>query len=155
VGCRNAILRSCHLAIRPPFSKGPGVDKIRIDHLDHLVLTVADLAATEAFYQRVMGMTPVSFGEGREALHFGNQKINLHQAGREFEPKAKRATPGSADLCFIVETPLDDVIAHLKDEGVVIIHGPVAKTGATGPLRSVYIRDPDGNLIEFSNLVRR
>ena len=127
---------------------------ITINHLDHLVLTVADLDATKSFYRRIMGMTAASFGKGREALHFGNQKINLHQAGREFEPKAKRATPGSADLCFIVDTPLDDVIAHLKEEGVVIIHGPVAKTGATGPLCSVYIRDPDGNLIELSNSVR-
>jgi len=129
------------------------MDRIKLDRLDHLVLTVADLAVTKAFYERVLGMKPVAFGEGREALHFGNQKINLHQAGREFEPKAWRATPGSADLCFIVATPLDDVIAHLKDEGVVIIHGPVAKTGATGPLRSVYVRDPDGNLIELSNLL--
>jgi len=129
------------------------VNYITIHHLDHLVLTVADLEATKSFYRHIMGMTPVSFGDGREALHFGNQKINLHQAGHEFEPKAKRATPGSADLCFIVATPLDEVIAHLKAEGIVIIHGPVAKTGATGPLRSVYFRDPDGNLIELSNLV--
>jgi catechol 2,3-dioxygenase-like lactoylglutathione lyase family enzyme len=126
---------------------------ITVDHLDHLVLTVADIGATEAFYARVMGLKPAAFGPGRHALHFGNQKINLHQAGKEFEPKARRATAGSGDLCFIVTTPLDQVIAHLKREGVAIEAGPVDKTGAMGPLRSVYFRDPDGNLIELSNQV--
>ena len=124
---------------------------MQISHLDHLVLTVADLDATVDFYVRVLGMRPVSFGEGRKALAFGNQKINLHQAGREFEPKAERPTSGSADLCFIVATPLDDVIAHLEAQSVSIIEGPVNRTGATGPIRSVYLRDPDQNLIELSN----
>lgn len=128
---------------------------VEVRSLDHLVLTVADVAATEAFYARVMGMTPVAFAGGRRALAFGSQKINLHQAGREFEPKAKRPTPGSGDLCFIVETPLEQVVAHLAREGVAIVEGPVEKTGATGLLRSVYFRDPDGNLIELSNPIRR
>lgn len=124
---------------------------MQISHLDHLVLTVADLDATVDFYTRVLGMRPVRFGEGRKALAFGNQKINLHQTGREFEPKAERPTSGSADLCFIVATPLDEAIAHLKAQGVSIIEGPVQRTGATGPIRSVYLRDPDLNLIELSN----
>jgi catechol 2,3-dioxygenase-like lactoylglutathione lyase family enzyme len=124
---------------------------MQISHLDHLVLTVADLVVTVEFYTRVLGMQPVTFGEGRKALTFGNQKINLHQAGREFEPKAERPTAGSADLCFVVATSLDDVIAHLNEHGVAIIEGPVKRTGATGPVRSVYLRDPDQNLIELSN----
>ena len=124
---------------------------IRIDHLDHLVLTVASIEDSCAFYARVLGMGVETFGEGRKALTFGNQKINLHRAGHEFEPKAKRPTPGSADLCFISETPLSDVIAHLTAEGVVIEEGPVRRTGATGPILSVYFRDPDDNLIEVSN----
>ncbi len=124
---------------------------MNISHLDHLVLTVADIETSVDFYTRVLGMQAVTFGEGRKALAFGNQKINLHQAGREFEPKAERPTPGSADLCFIVATPLDRVIAHLETQGVSIIEGPVPRTGATGPIRSVYLRDPDQNLIELSN----
>ncbi len=124
---------------------------VRIDHLDHLVLTVADIARSCDWYREVLGFEPVRFGAGRTALAFGCQKINLHEAGREFEPKAARPTPGSADLCFIAATPLDEVIAHLADLGVVIEEGPVARTGATGPLRSVYVRDPDANLIEISN----
>ncbi|WP_314408345.1 VOC family protein [Pseudomonas kuykendallii] len=124
---------------------------MHIDHLDHLVLTVADLDVTVGFYTRVLGMQEVTFGEGRKALGFGMQKINLHQAGKEFEPKAERPTPGSADLCFIVATPLDEVIAHLETQGVAILEGPVRRTGATQPIRSVYVRDPDFNLIELSN----
>ncbi len=124
---------------------------MNISHLDHLVLTVADIEKTVDFYTRVLGMQVVTFGEGRKALAFGNQKINLHQAGHEFEPKAERPTPGSADLCFIVATPLDRVIAYLETQGVSIIEGPVQRTGATGPIRSVYVRDPDLNLIELSN----
>ncbi len=124
---------------------------MNISHLDHLVLTVADIEKTVGFYTRVLGMQLVTFGEGRKALAFGNQKINLHQSGREFEPKAERPTPGSADLCFIVATPLDRVIAHLEAQGVAILEGPVQRTGATGPIRSVYLRDPDQNLIELSN----
>lgn len=126
---------------------------MQIDHLDHLVLTVADLDVTVDFYTRVLGMQAVTFGEGRKALAFGQQKINLHLAGREFEPKAERATPGSADLCFIVATPLDEVIAHLEAQHVALVEGPVKRTGATGPIRSVYVRDPDLNLIELSNLM--
>jgi len=124
---------------------------MQISHLDHLVLTVADLEVTTDFYCRVLGMQVVTFGEGRKALAFGGQKINLHLAGREFEPKAELPMPGSADLCFIVATPLEEVIAHLGRQGVVILEGPVRRTGATGPIRSVYLRDPDLNLIELSN----
>ncbi|TLX59485.1 VOC family protein [Stutzerimonas nosocomialis] len=123
---------------------------MNISHLDHLVLTVDDLEATTDFYTRVLGMRAVTFGEGRKALAFGQQKINLHQAGREFEPRAGRPTPGSADLCFIVATPLDEVVAHLERQGVARVEGPVQRTGATGPIRSVYVRDPDQNLIELS-----
>ena len=124
---------------------------MQISHLDHLVLTVADLDVTTDFYCRVLGMQAVTFGEGRKALAFGRQKINLHPAGREFEPKAERPQPGSADLCFIVSTPLDEVIEHLAQQGVAVIEGPVRRTGATGPICSVYLRDPDLNLIELSN----
>ncbi|MBN8949938.1 MULTISPECIES: VOC family protein [unclassified Rhizobium] len=126
---------------------------IRIDHLDHLVLTVASIDESCDFYARVLGMGVETFGEGRKALTFGNQKINLHRAGHEFEPKAERPTPGSADLCFISTTPLDDIIAHLQAESVAIEDGPVRRTGATGPILSVYFRDPDRNLIEVSNIV--
>lgn len=125
---------------------------MQVERLDHLVLTVADVAASCAFYQRVLGLREVSFGAGRKALAFGQQKINLHQHGAEFEPKAQRPTPGSADLCFIVSTPLDEVIAHLGACAVPIEEGPVRRSGATGPLLSVYIRDPDDNLIELANL---
>ena len=124
---------------------------MRIDRLDHLVLTVRDVDATCSFYVRVLGMQIVTFGEARKALAFGRQKINLHQAGREFEPKAALPTPGSADLCLITDVPLDEVIAHLAACGVAVVEGPVMRTGATGPIRSVYFRDPDGNLIEVSN----
>ena len=124
---------------------------MRIDHLDHLVLTVADMDATCAFYERVLGMEAVAFGDGRRALAFGAQKINLHQAGHEFEPKAKRPTPGSADLCFITPTLIHEVVDSLQANGVDIVEGPSRKTGALGPIESVYFRDPDGNLIEVSN----
>jgi catechol 2,3-dioxygenase-like lactoylglutathione lyase family enzyme len=126
---------------------------MKIDRLDHLVLTVADVAETCAFYERVLGMETVTFGAGRKALAFGQQKINLHQAGKEFEPKAANPTPGSGDLCFIASTPLEAVIEHLKGEGIAIVEGPVPRTGATGPMQSVYFRDPDGNLVEVSNYV--
>jgi catechol 2,3-dioxygenase-like lactoylglutathione lyase family enzyme len=126
---------------------------IRVDRLDHLVLTVADVEASCEFYDRILGMTIVTFGNGRKALAFGAQKINLHAHGREFEPKAERPTPGSADLCFISATPLAEVIAHLNAQGVAIIAGPVERTGATGPLRSIYLRDPDRNLIEVANVL--
>ncbi len=123
----------------------------RLESLDHFVLTVADIEATIAFYTRVLGMTAVSFGEGRHALSFGNQKINLHQKGSEFEPKALRPTPGSADLCFLSEDPLDAFIRHFESLNISIELGPVPRTGANGPICSIYIRDPDGNLIEVAN----
>jgi catechol 2,3-dioxygenase-like lactoylglutathione lyase family enzyme len=112
---------------------------------------VADIGLTCEFYSQVLGMRAISFGEGRMALSFGQQKINLHRHGAEFEPKAQRPTPGSADLCFIVSTPLQQVVEHLNACGVAIEQGPVARTGATGPIVSVYLRDPDQNLIELSN----
>jgi len=124
---------------------------MQIDRFDHLVLTVRDVDATCSFYARVLGMQVVTFGEARKALAFGRQKINLHQAGREFEPKAALPTPGSADLCLIAAVALDEVIAHLAACGVAIVDGPVMRTGATGSILSVYFRDPDGNLIEVSN----
>ena len=116
---------------------------------DHLVLTVASIDATCAFYERVMGMTRETFAGGRTALKFGAHKFNLHEAGNEFDPKADRPTPGSADLCLIV----DDVAAiqsHVVAHGVEVIEGPIARTGARGPILSIYFRDPDGNLIELS-----
>jgi catechol 2,3-dioxygenase-like lactoylglutathione lyase family enzyme len=125
---------------------------MRVDRLDHLVLTVRDIDATCAFYVRALGMRVVTFGNGRKALAFGSQKINLHQHGHEFEPKARHPTPGSADFCLITSVPLAEVIAHLTQAGVTIIEGPVARTGATSPLLSVYFRDPDENLVEVSNL---
>lgn len=124
---------------------------MRIDRLDHLVLTVADVDHTVVFYSRVLGMDPVSFGSGRRALTFGSSKINLHQVGHEFEPKAAEPTPGSADLCLISVDSLDAVLAHLAGCGVSVEEGPVQRTGATGPIMSVYFRDPDGNLVEISN----
>lgn len=124
-----------------------------IDRLDHLVLTVADIAKTCAFYQRALGMHVMTFDTGRVALAFGVQKINLHQRGHEFEPKAVVPTPGSGDLCFITSTPIDEVVAHLHACEVAIIEGPVERTGARNTLLSVYLRDPDGNLIEVSNEV--
>ena len=124
---------------------------IEIERLDHLVLTVADLEATIKFYTEVLGMQTVTFGAGRRALQFGRQKINLHQIGHEFEPKAVRPTSGSADLCFVTATPLPEVITHLTVCGIVVEEGPVARTGALGPIESVYLRDSDGNLLEISN----
>ncbi len=123
---------------------------MRIERIDHFVLTVRDVEASAAFYARVLGMERVTFGEGRLALRFGRHKINLHPAARPFEPKAARAVPGSADVCLIAEGDIEAVIAHLAAEGVATEQGPVARTGACGPITSVYIRDPDGNLIEIS-----
>ncbi len=121
-----------------------------IDHLDHFVLTTARTGECIDFYTRVLGMMLERFGEGRMALKFGGQKINLHERGKEFEPKAMAALPGTLDICFIAAVPLKDVIARLAACNVPIIEGPVMKTGALGPIRSVYVRDPDGNLIEVS-----
>ena len=123
---------------------------LRVNRIDHFVLTVADIDVTVAFYERVLGMTSVTFAGGRRALAFGRQKINLHAAGREFAPKAVRPTPGSADLCFVVDGPIDAVVAHLESQSVTLEEGPVTRTGALGPITSVYFRDPDGNLIEAS-----
>ncbi len=128
---------------------------VTIDRIDHVVFTVRDIQAACDFYSRVLGMRVVTFDEGRRtALHFGRHKINLHLAGKEFEPKAARPTPGSADLCFIADTPIEAVIAHLCASNVEIVEGPVRKTGATGTLASVYFRDPDGNLIEVSKYIQ-
>jgi catechol 2,3-dioxygenase-like lactoylglutathione lyase family enzyme len=128
----------------------------RLDSLDHLVLTVANIPETIAFYETALGMVADQFtpadGTTRWALKFGCHKINLHQAGAEFEPKAERPTPGSADLCFLTEIPLSEWQAHLASQGVEVIEGPVARTGATGPITSIYLRDPDGNLLEVSNI---
>ena len=127
---------------------------MHIDRLDHLVLTVASIETAAEFYTRVLGMEVVTFGAGRTALTFGTSKINLHEAGKEFEPKARRPTPGSADICLIVEDGIADVMAELTAAGVRVEEGPVPRTGATGPITSCYLRDPDGNLIELSNYGR-
>ena len=127
--------------------------KIRLDRLDHLVLTVRSIETTCTFYSNVLGMEVVTFENGRKALTFGSQKINLHEAGKEFEPKAHRPTPGSADLCFITTTRLDDVVRQLELSKVRILEGPVKRTGALGRMISVYFRDPDLNLIEVSNYI--
>jgi catechol 2,3-dioxygenase-like lactoylglutathione lyase family enzyme len=126
---------------------------IQIERLDHLVLTVRDIAVICNFYSSVLGMTVVTFSHNRQGLAFGSQKINLHEVGSEFEPKAQAPLPGSADLCFIANTPLPEVVVHLESSGVAIVEGPVPRTGALGPMLSVYIRDPDRNLIEISNYV--
>jgi catechol 2,3-dioxygenase-like lactoylglutathione lyase family enzyme len=121
-----------------------------IDHLDHLVLTCVDPVATERFYVDVLGMQLETFGEGRKAFRFGNQKINLHVRGKEFEPKAHLPAPGALDLCFMAAVPLEQVIERLQQRQWPIIEGPVLRTGATQKIRSVYVRDPDLNLIEIS-----
>jgi catechol 2,3-dioxygenase-like lactoylglutathione lyase family enzyme len=124
-----------------------------IDHIDHIVLTTRDKLACIRFYTEVLGMKLVMFKtptEERIAFSFGSQKINLHEWGREFEPRAHVAVPGSLDLCFIAAMPLEDVMKQLQRKGVRIIEGPVKKTGAVGPIRSVYVRDPDLNLVEIS-----
>lgn len=124
---------------------------MNIDRIDHLVLTVNDIDTTVDFYTRVLGLEVVTFGEGRKALVFGRQKFNLHQKGKEFEPKAAAPTTGAIDLCLISGTPLTDVISELNQADIPIEQGPVGRTGATGPIQSIYIRDPDLNLIEISN----
>ena len=124
---------------------------MQVDRIDHVVLTVQNIQATCDFYSRVLGMQVVRFGHGRIALTFGGQKINLHETGKEFEPKALRPTPGSGDLCFVTKVPLVQLIDHMKALGVPIVTGPVKREGAFGLMDSVYVRDPDGNLIELSN----
>jgi catechol 2,3-dioxygenase-like lactoylglutathione lyase family enzyme len=123
---------------------------VKIDRLDHLVLTVRDVEATCAFYSRVLGMEAITFGNGRRALGFGNQKINLHPADAPIPPHALHPQPGSADLCFIASGPISEIISDLGKNGVVIERGPVRRTGAKGPIVSVYFRDPDSNLIEIA-----
>ena len=125
---------------------------MQIDRLDHLVLTVADLERTITFYEAVLGMKHVRFGEERHALQFGNQRLNLHRRGHEFEPKAKHPRPGSADLCFITAVPIPAVMIHLARCEVPVEQGPVERVGAAGTLLSIYIRDPDDNLIEVANV---
>ncbi len=126
-----------------------------IESLDHLVLTVADIPATVAFYERALGMTEQRYvtadGTTRHALSFGAQKINLHQRGKEFDPKAAMPQPGSADLCFLTAKPVAEVAAHLAGLNIAVIEGPVKRTGAQGPILSIYLRDPDGNLLEVAN----
>ena len=124
-----------------------------IDHIDHIVLTTRDLQGCIRFYTDVLGMKLEKFRtptEERLALKFGAQKLNVHEWGREFTPRAHVAAPGTLDLCFISSVPLDQVVARLKQHGIPILDGPVAKTGAQGPIRSVYVRDPDLNLVEIS-----
>ena len=124
---------------------------MKVDRIDHFVLTVRSIEATCDFYSRVLGMEVEEFAEGRTALLFGKQKINLHEAGKEFEPKAEEPTPGSGDFCLITDVPLERVVGHLNSCGVEILEGPVSRTGAVGHIESVYFRDPDGNLVEVSN----
>lgn len=128
---------------------------MEVSNLDHLVLTVRDIDKTVAFYQSVLGMKKTSFNDGRVALSYGNQKINVHQLGNEFQPNAGNVSAGSADLCFILKTPLAEAQKHLSDCGVAIIDGPVSRAGAMGPIISLYFRDPDQNLIEVSNYEKR
>lgn len=124
---------------------------MKLTSLDHLVLTVQDLGQTVAFYTSVLGMEQSVSGQGRVSLHYGSQKINLHLVGAEFKPSARQPRPGSADLCFIVAQSIDEIGAELERKGIAIIEGPVERTGAVGSIRSVYIRDPDGNLVELSH----
>jgi catechol 2,3-dioxygenase-like lactoylglutathione lyase family enzyme len=127
---------------------------MKITHLDHLVLTVASLEKTCDFYSRILGFEVITFKGDRKALKFGLQKINLHQVGHEFDPKAVTPTAGSGDLCFIAETPIDQIIEELRAANIAIEMGPVLRTGAVGEIRSVYLRDPDLNLIEISNYLK-
>jgi catechol 2,3-dioxygenase-like lactoylglutathione lyase family enzyme len=127
---------------------------MQVDRIDHLVLTVRDLERTCDFYAKVLGMEVVFFGGGRRALAFGRQKFNLHQYGKELEPKAQMPMPGAVDVCLVTPDPIEEVVAHLTRLGVPIEEGPVQRTGATGPILSVYFRDPDGNLIEVARYLR-
>jgi len=124
---------------------------MRITGLDHIVLTVRSIARTCEFYKQALNAEVITFGAGRTALQLGDNKINLHEAGKEFEPKARTPTPGSGDICLITSAPLADVAQHLRAQGIEIEEGPVARTGARGPILSLYIRDPDGNLVEIAS----
>jgi catechol 2,3-dioxygenase-like lactoylglutathione lyase family enzyme len=123
---------------------------MQILDLDHLVLTVNDIDATCAFYGKVLGMQIVTFGDNRKALHFGNRKINLHETGKEFEPKAAHPAAGAMDICLLADGDIEQIMAHLRTHSVEIVQGPVRRTGATGPILSVYVRDPDKNLLEIA-----
>jgi catechol 2,3-dioxygenase-like lactoylglutathione lyase family enzyme len=123
--------------------------------LDHIVLTVRSIEATIDFYQRVLGLEAITFGDGRRALRLDGQKVNLHEAGHEFEPKARRPTPGSGDFCLVTDEPLDEVIERLGRLAISIEEGPVVRTGAVGRLLSIYVRDPDDNLVEIANAETR
>jgi catechol 2,3-dioxygenase-like lactoylglutathione lyase family enzyme len=140
-------------ALAAGLARAPASGPVAIASLDHLVLYCADVDATIAFYVRALGMDAVSFGGGRRALAFGAQKINLHASGREYVPHAANPARGAGDFCLLTTVPLDDVIAHFRALDIPIVEGPVPKTGAQGPLRSVYVRDPDGNLVEVANQV--
>jgi catechol 2,3-dioxygenase-like lactoylglutathione lyase family enzyme len=126
---------------------------MKVTKLDHIVLTVRDIEETKVFYKAVLGMEPIVFGEERVALRFGNQKINLHEVGKEFDPKAQHPMPGSADLCFVTPVGIEEAMRHVQGCGVEVIEGPVSRTGANGSLLSFYLRDPSGNLIEVANEV--
>lgn len=126
---------------------------ISVERLDHLVLTVRSVEVTCAFYERVLGVEALSLPGGRRALRLGDQKVSLHEVGHELVPHALRPTPGSGDLCLVTRVPLEDAIAHVRSCGVDIVEGPVRRAGATGPLVSAYLRDPDGNLVELANEV--
>ena len=123
---------------------------MKISKIDHFVLTVKDIEKSCSFYTKILGTETVTFGQGRKAVTFGDQKINFHQVGKELEPRALQPTPGSGDLCFITESPMSEVVSHLHACGVEIIEGPVQRSGAAGPITSIYIRDPDRNLIEIA-----
>lgn len=118
--------------------------------IDHLVLTVSDVERTCEFYERVLGAEPITFAGGRRGLRVGDQKLNLHPAGDEYEPRATVAEPGTDDFCLLTETPVEAVAADLREAGVELVEGPVEKVGARGPMDSVYLRDPDGNLVEVA-----
>ncbi|MFQ5902479.1 MAG: VOC family protein [Candidatus Binatia bacterium] len=127
---------------------------MKIERIDHVVLTVADIEKTCEFYSRVLSMEVVTFGGSRRALKFGKQKFNLHEQGKESDLRAKTAMPGAVDICLITESPIEDVVSHLRSAGVTLERGPVERAGATGPIMSVYFRDPDANLIEVSRYMR-
>lgn len=128
---------------------------IGLDRIDHVVFTVRDVEATCVWYSRVLGTEVLTFGDGRKALHVGHCKINLHQTGREFEPKAARPAPGTQDICLVTTSSMQEVVDHLTGIGVPIVEGPVVKTGAMGPIEFVYLRDSDGNLVEVARYADR
>ncbi len=123
---------------------------LHISQIDHLVLTVVSIEKTCEFYQRVLGMQVITFGDNRKALQFGEYKFNLHKLGKEFEPKAANPTAGSADLCLVTELNAEGILEHLSEHNIEIEQGPVARSGANGPITSYYFRDPDNNLIEVA-----